>query len=53
MFISLLHEDCLKLRTKARKIVTSVKEYYEIVGESCPLSAFLPKHADSFTEMHF
>ena len=30
-----------------------LKEYYEIVGESRPLSAFLPKHADFFTEMHF
>ena len=30
-----------------------LKEYYEIVGESRPLSAFFPKHADSFTEMHF
>ena len=31
----------------------SLKEYYEIVGESRPLSAFSPKHADFFTEMHF
>ena len=31
----------------------SLKEYYEIVGESRPLSAFFPKHADFFTEMHF
>ena len=23
-----------------------IKEYYEIVGESRPLSAFFPKHAD-------
>ena len=30
-----------------------LKEYYEIVGESRPLSAFFPKHADLFTEMHF
>ena len=30
-----------------------LKEYYEIVGESRPLSAFFPKHADFFTEMHF
>ena len=29
------------------------KEYYEIVGESRPLSAFFPTHADLFTEMHF
>ena len=27
--------------------------YYEIVGESCPLSGFFPTHADFFTEMHF
>ena len=33
--------------------VISLKEYYEIVGESRPLSAFFPKHADFFTEMHF
>ena len=30
-----------------------LKEYYEIVGESRPLSAFFPKHADLFTELHF
>ena len=32
--------------------VVSLKEYYEIVGESRPLSAFFPTHADFFTEMH-
>ena len=31
---------------------TLLKEYYEIVGESRPLSAFFPKHADFVTEMH-
>ena len=31
----------------------NLKEYYEIVGESRPLSAFSPKHADFFTEMNF
>ena len=31
----------------------NLKEYYEIVGESRPLSAFFPKHVDFFTEMHF
>ena len=31
----------------------TLKEYYEIVGESRPLSAFSPKHADFCTEMHF
>ena len=30
-----------------------LKEYYEIVGESRPLSAIFPKHVDFFTEMHF
>ena len=35
------------------KNCTCLKEYYEIVGESRPLSAFFPKHADLFTEMHF
>ena len=30
-----------------------LKEYYEIVGESRPLSAFFPTHTDFFTEMHF
>ena len=29
-----------------------LKEYYEIVGESRPLSGFFPTHADFFTEMH-
>ena len=31
--------------------VPYLKEYYEIVGESRPLSAFFPTHADFFTEM--
>ena len=31
----------------------NLKEYYEIVGESRPLSAFFPTHADLITEMHF
>ena len=31
----------------------SLKEYYEIVGESRPLSGCVPTHADLFTEMHF
>ena len=35
------------------KNITHLKEYYEIVGESRPLSAFFPTHADYFTEMHF
>ena len=30
-----------------------LKEYYEIVGESRPLSGFFPTHTDFFTEMHF
>ena len=30
-----------------------LKEYFEIVGESRPLSGFSPTHADFFTEMHF
>ena len=30
-----------------------LKEYYEIVGESRPLSAFFPTQADFFTEIHF
>ena len=33
--------------------MVKLKEYYEIVGESRPLSAFFPTHADLFTEMHF
>ena len=33
--------------------VAILKEYYEIVGESRPLSAFFPKQADFFTEMRF
>ena len=33
--------------------IVALKEYYEIVGESRPLSAFFPTHADFFTEMHF
>ena len=35
------------------QICSYLKEYYEIVDESHPLSAFFPKHADFFTEMHF
>ena len=30
-----------------------LKDYYDIVGESRPLSAFVPTHADCFTKMHF
>ena len=30
-----------------------LKEYYEIVGETRPLSGFLHTHADYFTEIHF
>ena len=33
--------------------VRDLKEYYEIVGESRPLSAFFPTHADFLTEMYF
>ena len=32
--------------------VDQLKEYYEIVGKSRPLSAFSPKHAVYLTEMH-
>ena len=32
--------------------VLKLKEYYEIVGESRPLSEFFRTHADFFTEMH-
>ena len=38
---------------KATHISAVLKEYYEIVGESRPLSAFFPTHVDFFTEMHF
>ena len=31
--------------------VQCLKEYYEIVGESRPISAFFPKHADFVTKM--
>ena len=34
-------------------VLYNLKEYYEIVGESRPLSVFFPTHADLFTEMHF
>ena len=30
-----------------------LKEYYDIVSKSRPLSAFFPTRADFFTEMHF
>ena len=40
------------VRVNASNIMI-LKEYYEIVGESRPLSAFFPTHADFFTEMHF
>ena len=33
--------------------ILDLKEYYEIVGESRPLSVFFLTHADFFTEMHF
>ena len=34
-------------------LLPTLKEYYEIVGESRPLSVFFPTHADFFTKMHF
>ena len=33
-------------------ILHNLKEYDEIVGESRPLSGFVPTHADFLTEMH-
>ena len=48
--------DCAKhadFVVKAEQLPFCLKEYYEIVGESRPLSAFFPKHADFLTEMHF
>ena len=41
-------------RKDSKHCLPMLKEYYEIVGESHPLSGFcfLPTHADSFTEMH-
>ena len=36
-----------------QQVCRGLKEYYDILGESRPLSAFSPKHADFFTEMHF
>ena len=41
-----------KVQYFCEKWVCKLKEYYEIVGESRPLSAFFLKHADYFTEMH-
>ena len=34
-------------------LISTLKEYYEIVGKSRPLLAFFPTHADFYTEMHF
>ena len=36
-----------------KSVILRLKEYYEIVGKLRPLSAFFPKQADFFTEMHF
>ena len=38
--------------SESSSFISRLKEYYEIVGESRPLSTFFPKHADFFTEMH-
>ena len=35
------------------KCIFRLKEYYEIVDESRPLSAFFTTHADFLTEIHF
>ena len=40
-------------KTIAAFEITALKEYYEIVGESRPLSALFPTHADFLTEMYF
>ena len=47
--------SCMLNTKRAMKLdnVANLKEYYEIVGESRPLSGFVPTHADLFTEMHF
>ena len=47
---------CVRFQQRVCDLAQSInklKEYYEIVGESRPLSAFFPTHADLFTEMHF
>ena len=40
----------LKLKMFHSTPLLTLKENYEIVGESRPLSAFFPKHDDFFTE---
>ena len=44
---------CLVCDGRTQEEISSLKEYYEIVRESRPLSAFIPTHADLFTEMYF
>ena len=48
----LLIQILLELEDLVYKLMSNLKEYYEIVGESRPLSAYFPTHADLFTEMH-
>ena len=49
-----LYQNVSETRSRWQmKVNYCFKEYYEIVGESRPLSAFSPTHADFFTEMHF
>ena len=45
---------CLPTKTYNDAVFFSdLKEYYEIVNETRPLSGVFPTHADFFTEMHF
>ena len=53
-----MHHISLLSTVDSKKLMTdfhslNLKEYYEIVGESRPLSGFFPTHADFFTEMHY
>ena len=43
-----LNKYTMYAKWKHEKREKVLKEYYEIVGESRPLSAFSPKHADFF-----
>ena len=57
LIVLMMYAICIyKRKTRCRAhfaALNCLKEYYEIVGESRPLSAFFPKHADFFTKMHF
>ena len=48
--ITAIHRQVSLTKHGKKETLQCLKEYYEIVGESRPLSAFFPKHTDFLTK---